>query len=177
MRRPINRQATKNPASAGFFAHPATARLERQFATQVGDFRAAAIENQLVGTLGVETLQADDHLLQALGFVAQVAGHAEVIPGFAMHGLQTHGFFQRLGCLGVASEAGLSHRQTVPGTIESRLGLYGLREGDAGFGGAAASAAFRSASAAATFGWSSLWIVSMSGLLAMLFSVMCGTVS
>ena len=93
---------------------------------QVGPFR---VTDQAFGGLGLVIHQVTDRGFGLFRFQVVVPGHAQGIPGGAVHGLQLGGPVQGLGGGGVLPQMGVDHAQAVPGPIVLGVEFGGAAQG------------------------------------------------
>jgi hypothetical protein len=108
-----------------------------QVRNEMFEIGALGFLNQLAGHLGVVADDVFDHFLDPVRPVAVVMGHAQGIPGVAVHWLQQRGLFERRGGGFMVAQLGVGKTQPIPGLIELGIDLDGTaKRSDRGFAAA-----------------------------------------
>lgn len=110
------------------------ARLKGQILHQVRKVGPFRFLDQAPRHDGIEAQQVLHHFLYLVGLAAVVVGHAERVPGVAVHGLQLSRAGKRGGGFRVLFQGGMRHAHAIPGPVERGLEAHGLLEGLDGTG-------------------------------------------
>lgn len=92
--------------------------LPGHFREQRRQILTAAVLDQLARDFGIKLEQFVQDLLDFFGFAAVMIGHSQLVPGMAVHRLQSRGFAEGRGCFGMLAESGLSQPHAIPGAVE-----------------------------------------------------------